>query len=552
VLQGFSIGGDVTSRDGKKITGLKLIEISLVDRPANSDCRIDVVKAAGAANQENAMEDLSTPVVSREPMVPRDNEEVGWLRRMVEKLVKAADAPGNGKLPYGHTEYADPGYQKDKQKRYPIDTEEHIRAAWNYIHKQRNADKYSAKDLASIKRRIVAAWKKKIDEKGPPEAKAAEPDAENGVEKERPFESEAVDDGDEEPAARDGFSRPAKDKKAAVVALAKSMSAAGTLSCVADMLECAEDCLRHEAAYEESDPNDIALADSVCDIRCCVLDVIAAKAVHEKKEEDDGNEEEEALDPEVQNILEGADKMADPRLTKRAATGRHQDHLRKAAHHVGEAHNILDKVARASDGEFESKKAAGLAKAAHDAHERAMEHLVLARHHIHAAAGERDDAPFERDSGDAPRDEPQDHDVYEPERGIEGISQREMTEGSVSDYEADKPYPGKTARGETLSKREADALIEAAFLKGKVEALEKMPASPKARVFAVPRGAFPVTRDEEPTAKEALLKGVNLDSENPAERQRAAGRMLGNMMSNPQTFARPVLGDPNFKGAAAR
>ena len=64
---------------------------------------------------------------------------------------------------YGDVEFAD-----ETNKKYPIDTEEHIRSAWNYINKEDNADKYSATDLRTIKARIVAAWKEKIDEDGPP------------------------------------------------------------------------------------------------------------------------------------------------------------------------------------------------------------------------------------------------------------------------------------------------------------------------------------------------------------------------------------------------
>jgi phage head maturation protease len=64
------------------------------------------------------------------------------------------------KEPYGDVEYADPGYQDDKQKRYPIDTAEHVRAAWSYINKSHNADLYTAEQLASIKDRIKAAAKK--------------------------------------------------------------------------------------------------------------------------------------------------------------------------------------------------------------------------------------------------------------------------------------------------------------------------------------------------------------------------------------------------------
>src|SRR5207249_3275639 len=65
-------------------------------------------------------------------------------------------------------EYGDVQYADEKNKKYPIDTEAHIRAAWNYIDKDKNASKYSAEDLKKIKARIVAAWKKVIDKAGPP------------------------------------------------------------------------------------------------------------------------------------------------------------------------------------------------------------------------------------------------------------------------------------------------------------------------------------------------------------------------------------------------
>lgn len=86
----------------------------------------------------------------------------------IEIAAQLLDMITDGSDPYGDVAYADPGYQSDKKKRYPIDTEEHIRAAWNYIHKKADADKYSSADLAKVKARIAAAWKAKIDKAGPP------------------------------------------------------------------------------------------------------------------------------------------------------------------------------------------------------------------------------------------------------------------------------------------------------------------------------------------------------------------------------------------------
>jgi hypothetical protein len=89
---------------------------------------------------------------------------------IVEDKQAGGDAPGNGDKPYGNVTYADPGYQSDGKKRYPIDTAAHIRAAWNYINKPKNSGKYSPAHAASIKSRIVSAWKDKIDPAGPPSA----------------------------------------------------------------------------------------------------------------------------------------------------------------------------------------------------------------------------------------------------------------------------------------------------------------------------------------------------------------------------------------------
>jgi hypothetical protein len=69
-------------------------------------------------------------------------------------------AEGGPKKPYGNVQYADPGYQSDGKKRYPLDTEEHCRAALSYIEQEKNAAKYSPAQVASIKAKIKAAARK--------------------------------------------------------------------------------------------------------------------------------------------------------------------------------------------------------------------------------------------------------------------------------------------------------------------------------------------------------------------------------------------------------
>jgi HK97 family phage prohead protease len=81
---------------------------------------------------------------------------LGDSDRLVALLLSRADS----KAPYGDVEYADPGYQADKQKRYPIDTKEHADAAWKYINQEDNAGKYSPEDLAKVKAKIKSACAK--------------------------------------------------------------------------------------------------------------------------------------------------------------------------------------------------------------------------------------------------------------------------------------------------------------------------------------------------------------------------------------------------------
>ena len=64
-------------------------------------------------------------------------------------------SPKEGLREYGNVEFADP-----TNKKYPIDTAEHVRAAWSYINHKDNAAKYDADEVKAIKDRIKRAAKK--------------------------------------------------------------------------------------------------------------------------------------------------------------------------------------------------------------------------------------------------------------------------------------------------------------------------------------------------------------------------------------------------------
>ena len=122
----------------------ELLNAGIVAIPSNRDAVILASKAAHAL--KDAFSDAT------EGDVPEE------VKAAVLEALEAKSPK-----PYGNVTYADPHNGK-----YPIDTEEHVRAAWSYINVAKNAAEYSADELAAIKQRIREAAEKfgiKIDGK---------------------------------------------------------------------------------------------------------------------------------------------------------------------------------------------------------------------------------------------------------------------------------------------------------------------------------------------------------------------------------------------------
>jgi hypothetical protein len=75
-------------------------------------------------------------------------------------VTEGGDAPGDGSKPFGTVSYADPGYQADKVKRYPVDSKAHVKSALSYLAQKANAAKYTPAQLKRVMGRIRAAAKK--------------------------------------------------------------------------------------------------------------------------------------------------------------------------------------------------------------------------------------------------------------------------------------------------------------------------------------------------------------------------------------------------------
>jgi HK97 family phage prohead protease len=124
-------GQPASPHDGthRTLEEVKLHEISVVTFPAYKDTSVSARSAIANARGIDESE--------------MDNER--------------ATAPVPKTAPYGNVAYADP-----KNKKYPVDTKAHAKAAWAYINMPKNAAKYplNGVTLASVKAKIMAACKK--------------------------------------------------------------------------------------------------------------------------------------------------------------------------------------------------------------------------------------------------------------------------------------------------------------------------------------------------------------------------------------------------------
>ena len=78
------------------------------------------------------------------------------MSKTAKKIEKRDDVnPERGEKKYGDVEFADP-----TNKKYPLDSENHVRAAWSYINHKDNAAKYDKNEVELIKKRIKKAAKK--------------------------------------------------------------------------------------------------------------------------------------------------------------------------------------------------------------------------------------------------------------------------------------------------------------------------------------------------------------------------------------------------------
>jgi hypothetical protein len=162
-LKGVSIRGawsgkvSTVMHDGMPVErgeNLHIFGLDYTATPGVLGAEIDDYRPAGSSARESANGmHLIYESISEGQVETTTVEEKG-----APPTKSGAPAAPPTKAPTGA--YADPGYQGDKAKRYPLDTKARAKAAWSYINQAKNARNYTAAQLKRVKGRIKAALKK--------------------------------------------------------------------------------------------------------------------------------------------------------------------------------------------------------------------------------------------------------------------------------------------------------------------------------------------------------------------------------------------------------
>ena len=94
-------------------------------------------------------------MLAREEFSDDEMAELRAMSAQVDRAMAALSSARADDKPYGDVPYADP-----KNGKYPINTKEHVKAAWSYINMPKNQKDYTSAELIEIKSRIREAAKK--------------------------------------------------------------------------------------------------------------------------------------------------------------------------------------------------------------------------------------------------------------------------------------------------------------------------------------------------------------------------------------------------------
>lgn len=598
VYKGYSIGGKKLSKQGNIITEIELIEVSLVDRPANPDCRIELSKRAkdgdnyliktkpsrepaakaiakmaqavelmSKAGPKAAHDGFSLPAGPESkvplPKDPHPNENItrkdGGIACKEHGKVDCAECAGMDKRDVGKDERKDLAGKGDANPdgSFPIKNKSDLANARQAIGRSKNP----GKTRALIRRRakelgvkLPSNWKKKLAKKliKKAEKKCA--------------------------------------KAAAIADLGKSMSVIPPLSSAFDSIRNSQRSLIMESKREK-DGKDKKLAEKLGSISNDLAAVIGQKATHEGSEAIDYSDADDQWiqsyltdgdeDEMTQKTVQGAGlDQALATLVKKAMMPSRASRMNMAKANIqkarkmrkecsasiSKAHGMLKAVYLSKTAGSKKKeemdddmdnmeKVMGELQKAHTAMENMKTFHKAAEGHIEklSRAGQRGQEAADSEPG-----------FYEVPPGVKDMTPDAMASsppgarggGSMPPAYPDsgQQYPGKAAKfakGGMVPVEVAELMAENARLSGQVAALDRLPSGRgKPHVFDLNKTFNGGGQQQDRNS--LLFDGVNtnlLNAEEESIRTPEIGKVVGNYLLSGRAFGKSIL-DPSFKGSA--
>ncbi|WP_345191700.1 DUF6582 domain-containing protein [Streptomyces lavendulae] len=122
---------------------LEIDGLDFTRKPGVPGARVDAYTPAGVQPEESA-----------------PDGRVFITESVQEALVHTVSEAAAEPAPVGGTgSFADPGYQADKAKRFPLDTKAQAKAAWASVHESDTARDYTSAQLKRVRQRIVKSLK---------------------------------------------------------------------------------------------------------------------------------------------------------------------------------------------------------------------------------------------------------------------------------------------------------------------------------------------------------------------------------------------------------
>ena len=571
VLKGFSIGGKKLRKVGNEIREISLIEISVVDRPANGQCRFEVEKMAKGATLEYVGEEIP------------EGEDTGWFRKTIDRLLtinegalaKTVALPGLEEDP-GMVEYETLSKKKFTQPErdaattageampgggFPIKNPKDVQNAVQAFGR--------AKDPEATKKHII----RRAKSVGATDLLPKDWEGSTLAEKEAMADFfKSVPEGDFAWPHFAGLAKSAPNvlgpHPEVVDRLAKGLGTLGDLAYAFSSIRQCQRRLIAEGAIEK-DGDDVSLAARLGQVASELASVISEKAQHEASEAVYLTDADDLTSYTL--VFEGPNAMTlnanKDDLAKRAA-GAVRGHMDKVAGHLAKAMSAHADAMKCL-GKAGSLLAGDVSKAASTAG--AMDELKNAAVGFMKAADEmqlsKAAAVSAVSSADVAAGGPAG--AGAATGVVSAIAQSTMTEGDVKWYDACSDYFAAAGAKDLrvvpgmVTQAQAEAMAKAAVAEAKVELLtgqnkdlqailSKTPGGDrKGRVFPVlDKGVMTGHESGEKDKNSILLDGVNLDNiQSPDDRRKAASTMVANMIGNPKVFAKSLF-DPSFRGGA--